>query len=410
MLFDFGNNSTNDTPGTRQLLGREIFKTKSNSASKPETKLPSVKPFESLVKTATIPAPLERVVYHVYGPNSEWFCNFINNSEDLTLDKIENFPELQARSRRTYEYSSCAMHNDVLQLALNKSTETIESWDFDNYVEVITTTHTSYISDDSYFTFQTRAVFAALDDNTTEVRLGTWLKVGLHPMKVAGSEQESSCMRFMDELSSVDFTDFVSHPSFEMEKGALVALNPVESEQTEVTAIQLYAVDYEMLPQFASPWYVYLGVALVLMEFIILRFGGVILSMFTHAAIIHSFFDAILFIDPLMPFINVRVRFRWKQPMHHSHLALLDKLNGQVMLPVFNPRDILSNIHAVVRIERNVFFTTSKARRRRLRRISSGDTAVSTTNGIPPMVVRWSVLFTVNAKTFFIAVKVDNRF
>lgn len=375
------------------LYGQELSRTGSRSYyfgwgkyDNQKSKLPPTKPYENVVKQVKLSAPLDQVVSLVYGANSRWFEQFMHKIHNDLLCNIQMRSGLETGSKRVYEYST--LSPDGLKRALNKSTETIEHYDLASHVEVLTTTHTSYA--ESHFTTQTRAVFVSIDSRTTEVRLGTWLLVGITPMKVSANEQLIYCEHFLSELSALKFdniADFGSDPA--SEECVLVVKTPVVHEQSNTQTILFHEFGNEVTRAPGLQLYVYVGIASALVGMVLLSMSQVLVAVwrsFTIFALVRSIFDFVLFIDPLRPFVKVRFIFRWRRPRRRPELAILDRLNGQLTLPVCGLNDMFHNMYGVVQIRRHEVLR--KARPSHFKRITSRNTGAGE---VPLMVVKWSI-------------------
>lgn len=376
------------------LYGHELSRTGSRSyyfgwekTGKKKGKLPPTKPYENVVKQVKLSAPLDQVVSLVYGANSRWFEHFMHTNHNELLCNTHIRSGLETGSKRIYEYSILSL--DGLKRALNKSTETIEHCDLASHVEVLTTTHTSY--SESHFTAQTRAVFVSTDSRTTELRLGTWLLVGITPMKVSANEQLIFCEHFLSEISAFNFdnlADFVSDSA--SEEYALVVKTPAVHEQSDTQTILFHEFGNEVTARVPGlQLYVYVGIVSALVGMILLSMSQGLVDVwrsFTIFALVRSIFDFVLFIDPLRPFVNVRFMFRWRRPRKRPELAILDRLNGQLTLPVCGLNDMFHNMYGVVQIRRHEVLR--KARPSHFKRITSRNTGAGE---VPLMVVKWSI-------------------
>lgn len=142
-----------------------------------KTSLPPAKEHEKVLSEEVINAPPGVVANIVFGNDTAWYKDFlVDANKNRELNELPPFPSLSTGSERKFEYVKPLSGPVGPKQTRCKSTEKIENWDVDNYLEITTTTLTPDVPAGSSFTTQTRAIFAWGDNNTTVLRLGTWLE------------------------------------------------------------------------------------------------------------------------------------------------------------------------------------------------------------------------------------------
>lgn len=141
-----------------------------------KTSAPALNDGEKLITSETIAAPVGVVANIMFGEDTSWYRHFLVDVEkNRQLEKLPPFSELKQGGKRGFSYVKPLNGPVGPKQTKCEGTEQIENWDFDGYIEVITTTVTPDVPSGSSFSTLTRTVLTWADGNCTEIRLGTWL-------------------------------------------------------------------------------------------------------------------------------------------------------------------------------------------------------------------------------------------
>jgi hypothetical protein len=128
---------------------------------------------EKLLINETIHAPLGVVANLLFGDNVKWITKFITDTErNFDLKNFGAFDNgLVVGSKRVYEYTKPLNGPVGPKQTKCMCTDTIEHWDLDGHVTVITTTSTPDVPSGGAFTTKTRYTIYWTDGNATKLML-----------------------------------------------------------------------------------------------------------------------------------------------------------------------------------------------------------------------------------------------
>lgn len=128
---------------------------------------------EKLLVNETIHAPLGVVANLLFGDNTKWITKFITDTEkNFDLKNFGPFDNgLASGSKRVYEYIKPLNGPVGPKQTKCMCTDTIEHWDLDEHLTVITTTATPDVPSGGAFTTKTRYTLWWDEGNTTKLML-----------------------------------------------------------------------------------------------------------------------------------------------------------------------------------------------------------------------------------------------
>lgn len=127
---------------------------------------------EKLLVDETVNAPLGVVVNLLFGDNTAWISQFITEKEHNTdLKTMPAFDSLTSGKKRAYEYIKPLTNPMGPKQTRCVCTDTIEHWDLDGHVCVVTTTQTPDVPSGGAFLVRTRYNLSWADQGATRVLL-----------------------------------------------------------------------------------------------------------------------------------------------------------------------------------------------------------------------------------------------
>lgn len=127
---------------------------------------------EKLLINETVAAPLGVVVNLLFGEDTKWTSKFIIEKEkNVDLKGLPAFESLSPGMKRVYEYVKPLGGPVGPKQTRCLCTDTIETWDLESHVTVLTSTQTPDVPSGSSFLTKTRYTISWDDKNTTRVLL-----------------------------------------------------------------------------------------------------------------------------------------------------------------------------------------------------------------------------------------------
>lgn len=141
------------------------------------TAFPDSKNEEKVLATETVHAALPVVANLLFGADTTWVKHLLIDIEkNRDVNNVPSFPSFTTDATRYYEYTKPLNAPVGPKQTKCKCTDKIIRWDYNSYVEVISTTATPDVPSGGSFTTLTRTVLAWGPNNSTKLRLGTWLE------------------------------------------------------------------------------------------------------------------------------------------------------------------------------------------------------------------------------------------
>lgn len=144
----------------------------------PETHAPTESGFnyesegEKLLIEDTINAPLGVVANLLFGNDVTWMTNFTTeNQKNFDLAHLEAFDNLDVGGSRTYEYIKPINGSIGPKQTRCMCTDTIEKWDLNRSITVVTTTQTPDVPNGSIFVTKTKYTLSWTSNNCTKLLL-----------------------------------------------------------------------------------------------------------------------------------------------------------------------------------------------------------------------------------------------
>lgn len=141
------------------------------------TSLPDPASSEKVLLTETVQTPLPAVANLLFGDDTRWLRHFLSDVEkNKDVGDIPKFPNLAADMSRYYEYTKPLNGPVGPKQTKCKCTERITKYDLETYVDVVTITATPDVPSGGAFTTLTHIAIAWGPNNSTKIRMGTWLE------------------------------------------------------------------------------------------------------------------------------------------------------------------------------------------------------------------------------------------
>ncbi|ODV91081.1 hypothetical protein CANCADRAFT_57438 [Tortispora caseinolytica NRRL Y-17796] len=127
--------------------------------------------FSKDIATTTIQAPLGKVASLLFGPQTDWLVNFIQESQKCRdLSPISEWKKnANGKVERHYEYVKPLDYSIGPKSTRCIATETREAWDFEEGVCVVTTTKSPDVPSGNIFDVKTKFELTWADGNATKI-------------------------------------------------------------------------------------------------------------------------------------------------------------------------------------------------------------------------------------------------
>lgn len=140
------------------------------------TALPEIDSKEKVVANETVNAPLGVVANLIFGKDTKWYHRFLADVErNKEVPDIEPFKDSGGKEKRHFEYIKPLNSSIGPKQTKCVATETIEDWNLKEKVTVVTETRTPDVPSGNAFTTMTRLNMSWGPNNTTKLRMSTWI-------------------------------------------------------------------------------------------------------------------------------------------------------------------------------------------------------------------------------------------
>ncbi|KAK9244106.1 hypothetical protein V1506DRAFT_542465 [Lipomyces tetrasporus] len=156
--------------------------------------------YEKVVCDVSFPAPIGRICNLLWGDNTTWIESFMKNVlkvMELSTPTPFEASEASGKKSRSFNYIKLLNANIGPKQTKCLATETIENWEFENYVTVVVSTVTPDVPNGNIFVTKTRYCLSWGENNTTHMLITcgvewsgkSWIKVPIEKGANDGQQQ-----------------------------------------------------------------------------------------------------------------------------------------------------------------------------------------------------------------------------